>query len=96
MRYKINAEFHKYQQLGEKSVLNTSDQSPGFYFMKSIMLEYFFDCPYCMAGISMLIDPSIRIQQYIEDCEVCCNPIEVQLEIENGNLFYFQAISIEQ
>jgi hypothetical protein len=49
-----------------------------------------------MAEISMLIDPSIRIQDYMEDCEVCCNPIQVQLEMGNGNLLYFQAISIEQ
>lgn len=61
-----------------------------------IMLEHFFDCPYCMAEISMLLDPSVRRQQYIEDCEVCCNPIEVQLEMENGDLVFFEAISIEQ
>lgn len=44
----------------------------------------------------MLLDPSVRKQQYIEDCEVCCNPIEVQIEMESGELFYFEAISIEQ
>jgi hypothetical protein len=49
-----------------------------------------------MEEISMLFDPSIRIQKYIEDCEVCCNPIQVQLELENRNLIYFVAISIEQ
>lgn len=49
-----------------------------------------------MAEISMLLDPSVRRQQYIEDCEVCCNPIQIQLEMENGNLLYFEAISIEQ
>ena len=60
------------------------------------MLENFFDCPYCGAEISMLIDPSIRMQQYIEDCEVCCNPIEVRAGIEEQELVEFSAISIEQ
>ena len=40
------------------------------------MLEYFFQCPYCWESISILIDTSIAEQDYVEDCEVCCNPIE--------------------
>ena len=60
------------------------------------MLEHFFDCPYCGAEISMLIDPSVPRQQYIEDCEVCCNPIEVRVTIEEQDLTGFFAISIEQ
>jgi hypothetical protein len=34
-------------------------------------------CPYCGEVITILIDPSIDTQQYIEDCQVCCRPIEV-------------------
>ncbi|TVP43075.1 MAG: CPXCG motif-containing cysteine-rich protein [Mongoliibacter sp.] len=60
------------------------------------MLEHFFQCPYCFEEISMLLDPSIYKQQYIEDCEVCCNPIEISLEMESGELVYFEANSIEQ
>lgn len=50
------------------------------------MVKHFFDCPYCMAEISMLLDPSVRKQQYIEDCEVCCSPIEIQIEMDSGEL----------
>ncbi|WP_339867850.1 CPXCG motif-containing cysteine-rich protein [uncultured Algoriphagus sp.] len=60
------------------------------------MLEYYFQCPYCLAEISMLIDPTISSQKYIEDCEVCCNPIEIQLLLEEGELVSFEAKSIEQ
>lgn len=60
------------------------------------MVEHFFFCPYCNAEISMLLDTSIRKQQYVEDCEVCCNPIELGFEFEEGDLIYFEAISIEQ
>jgi hypothetical protein len=41
------------------------------------MEEHFFQCPYCWQTISMLLDPSITVQKYIEDCEICCNPIEI-------------------
>lgn len=44
----------------------------------------------------MLIDPSITKQIYVEDCEVCCNPIEVTAEFLSEELTAFQAISIEQ
>ena len=60
------------------------------------MLENFFDCPYCAAEISMLIDPSISQQVYIEDCEVCCNPIELRVAVDYNELTEFSAISIEQ
>ncbi|SDC58269.1 Cysteine-rich CPXCG [Algoriphagus faecimaris] len=44
----------------------------------------------------MLLDPSVSRQEYIEDCEVCCNPIELSVEFEEGDLVYFEANSIEQ
>jgi hypothetical protein len=43
----------------------------------------------------MLLDPSVT-ESYIEDCEVCCNPIEVQYGFENTELSSFSAQSIEQ
>lgn len=60
------------------------------------MIEHFFDCPYCGESISMLIDPSIRTQSYIEDCEVCCNPIEIQYMLDEEIIMAFSAESIEQ
>jgi len=32
-------------------------------------------CPYCGETIRVLIDSSDSDQQYIEDCQVCCKPI---------------------
>lgn len=60
------------------------------------MLEHFFTCPYCWESISMLIDNSISGQTYIEDCEVCCNPIQVSVQFLNSELIDFQANNIEQ
>jgi hypothetical protein len=44
----------------------------------------------------MLFDSSVRQQTYIEDCEVCCNPIEVSPTFESSELIGFYAQSIEQ
>ncbi|WP_394750239.1 CPXCG motif-containing cysteine-rich protein [Spongiimicrobium salis] len=60
------------------------------------MYEHFFQCPYCWEEISMLLDTSIGVQTYVEDCEVCCNPMEVTPRFENHELIAFEAIDIEQ
>lgn len=60
------------------------------------MNEHFFQCPYCWEEISMLIDTSVREQKYIEDCEVCCNPIELTVQSEDGIIMRFDAQNIEQ
>tara|TARA_R110002051_G_scaffold58777_1_gene107942 strand:+ start:3054 stop:3188 length:135 start_codon:yes stop_codon:yes gene_type:complete len=44
----------------------------------------------------MLLDSSIRKQTYIEDCEVCCNPIEITPEFQDNEIIGFEAKDIEQ
>ena len=60
------------------------------------MYEHFFQCPYCWEEISMLLDPSISKQTYVEDCEVCCNPISVTTTFNGGELVGFEALDIGQ
>ena len=60
------------------------------------MEEHYFHCPYCWETISMLFDMSQNHQEYIEDCEVCCNPIQVKVKFINSELVTLKAISIEQ
>jgi len=38
-------------------------------------------CPYCAEPITLLVDISEGDQEYIEDCEVCCRPINVSLQV---------------
>ena len=59
-------------------------------------LEHFFQCPHCWEEISMILDQSVYQQTYIEDCEVCCNPIEITPVFEEGELVRFNSESIEQ
>jgi len=39
-------------------------------------------CPYCGEDIEVLLDGSESRQDYIEDCQVCCRPINFALTIE--------------
>lgn len=60
------------------------------------MEEQFFQCPYCWQSISVLLDPSVAEQTFVEDCEVCCQPIEITVTFESNELAGFEANSIEQ
>ena len=60
------------------------------------MEEHFFQCPYCWEQISILLDTSVLKQQLVEDCEVCCNPIEINVAFNDGDLTYFEAGDLGQ
>ncbi|KAB7623730.1 CPXCG motif-containing cysteine-rich protein [Alkalilimnicola sp. S0819] len=38
-------------------------------------------CPYCDARQEVLLDPSVPEQEYVEDCQVCCQPILFRVSI---------------
>lgn len=40
------------------------------------------DCPYCGESIDILIDKSVPQQDYVEDCQVCCRPINFCVSID--------------
>ena len=58
-------------------------------------VEHRFMCPYCGEEISMILDLSVPNQVYIEDCEVCCNPIEISYTAEDDDLTSFAAKRLE-
>jgi len=43
-------------------------------------------CPYCGEWIEILIDDSAGDQQYIEDCQVCCSPINIAVRIDEDGV----------
>lgn len=49
-------------------------------------VEHSFECPYCGEEISMVLDTSVERQKYIEDCEVCCRPIEITYVVKDGEV----------
>jgi len=60
------------------------------------MFEHFFQCPYCWETISMLLDMSLQDTGYVEDCEVCCRPIQVKVQFDGQELINFSGEDIEQ
>jgi transcription elongation factor Elf1 len=49
--------------------------------------EKTINCPYCGENIEVLIDHQETGQQYIEDCQVCCQPIVFSITLDlDGNL----------
>lgn len=47
-------------------------------------LEKSVQCPYCGEVIDVLVDDSVPQQNYIEDCQVCCSPINFDVDIGHG------------
>jgi len=58
-------------------------------------MEFFFICPYCGEEISMFLDISEPEQKNIEDCEVCCNPVEINFISDGQTITAFEAEILE-
>ena len=43
----------------------------------------------------MVLDLTVSHHTYIEDCEVCCNPIEISYTVEDDTLTSFAAKTLE-
>ena len=43
-------------------------------------------CPYCWESFETQVDLSAGSFTYVEDCQVCCQPIELSGEVEQGLL----------
>lgn len=54
-------------------------------------MEHYFTCPYCWQTISMVLDLSVHSQTYVEDCEVCCQPIEIRYRAADDEVTDFHA-----
>lgn len=54
-----------------------------------MILEQAFNCPYCGETISTLVDLSEGDHHAIEDCSVCCRPIELLIETDGETLLRF-------
>ncbi|MDE0753833.1 MAG: CPXCG motif-containing cysteine-rich protein [Woeseiaceae bacterium] len=46
------------------------------------VVEQAAHCPFCGESISLLVDLSAGAQSYIEDCQVCCQPMQITTELD--------------
>ena len=45
------------------------------------------NCPYCGEAFETSVDTSAGDSTYVEDCQVCCQPIEMQLRVGADGTF---------
>jgi len=52
-------------------------------YEQSVMVQ----CPYCGQSFEVLVDCSVEHQEYIEDCEICCRPVSLVIDVaEDGTV----------
>jgi hypothetical protein len=44
------------------------------------------ECPYCGESFETLVDTSSGSARYVEDCQVCCRPIEFNLDVDHAGV----------
>ncbi|MBL6970205.1 MAG: CPXCG motif-containing cysteine-rich protein [Campylobacterales bacterium] len=60
------------------------------------MEEKFYTCPYCLQYVSTLLDTGIYgSANIVDDCEVCCRPIEINYSVEDYQVVEFDYRAIE-
>jgi hypothetical protein len=42
----------------------------------------------------MLLDPDMSGESYVEDCQVCCNPIGVEFMMVDDEIVKFRAVKL--
>ncbi|MCG8477291.1 MAG: CPXCG motif-containing cysteine-rich protein [Cytophagales bacterium] len=60
------------------------------------MEEYFYKCPCCWQQVSILVDKSVEKQSFVEDCELCCRPLQFDIEVKSGKISAFEAKSLDE
>jgi len=43
-------------------------------------------CPFCGQAFELLLDTDLPDQQFTTDCEICCRPMEVVVECQDGEV----------
>ena len=54
--------------------------------LESVLIQ----CPYCWETLDISVDPTVPEQEYVEDCQVCCQPIVLTVQLEEG-----RAVSVD-
>lgn len=74
---------------GLEPVFEPGDDEPGGDGAASLQWRV-VQCPYCGESFETGIDLSSGSTSYIEDCQVCCQPIEFTLDVEDDGLARLQ------
>ena len=54
--------------------------------MSYSVIERNIYCPFCNESMGVLLDLSAGGQSYIEDCQVCCRPMQISFEVDGDDV----------
>jgi hypothetical protein len=54
--------------------------------MEPAIVERRISCPYCAEFMEVVLDLTAGSQSYIEDCQDCCQPIQISFEVNDARL----------
>lgn len=52
----------------------------------SLLESCYVSCPYCGEDIELIVDATVAEQYYIEDCPVCCRPINILAIVDDSGV----------
>jgi hypothetical protein len=66
---------------GLEPVIEPSQEGPAASTDEDAVRFTTIQCPYCGEPFETQVDASAGSASYIEDCQVCCRPIEISLTV---------------
>lgn len=64
--------------------------------MNHTLFDKTITCPYCWENFSLFVEPSIDVgESYVEDCYVCCRPIEIYIASKDDDFIELRINRIE-
>lgn len=60
--------------------------------MVNVLEHMDIQCPYCGESVLTFIETTVGDQEYVEDCQVCCQPILMIVSVQNGNITALDAV----
>lgn len=40
-------------------------------------------CPYCGEAVGLVVNCTLSLQEFVEDCQVCCRPIQISVSVDS-------------
>lgn len=54
-------------------------------------------CPYCHESVEIAIDPGSGVsQEYVEDCEICCQPWRVEVTYDTDGIAEVEVSALDE
>ena len=60
------------------------------FVVDSRVIDRRISCPFCAERMTVVIDLSAGGQSYVEDCQVCCQPMQVTFDVYDDELVALQ------